>query len=218
MPLLRANGPYIWVTWLTKLLVGENSCEWAAWFKTQHEGGTWERIASTFDLASWQMNHTALLNEERLRWEERQYTVFTEKQNGFSLKGKTATLGGRPDLIARNGDAGTIIDVKTGNPNPSHSIQVILYMYAVPKALGQYRGVAFDGQVAYSDHVVNIPASAVDERFVENLSRLILRLSSPEAARRVPSHMECGFCEIPSAICPDRATGDSLDEGATDDF
>ena len=129
MPLLRANGPYIWVTWLTKLLVGENSCEWAAWFKTQHEGGTWERIASTFDLASWQMNHTALLNEERLRWEERQYTVFTEKQNGFSLKGKTATLGGRPDLIARNGDAGTIIDVQNRQSQPfaqhsSHTVHV----------------------------------------------------------------------------------------------
>ena len=28
-------------------------------------------------------------------------------------------------------------------------------MYAVPKALGQYNGVIFNGQVAYPDHVVN---------------------------------------------------------------
>ena len=28
----RRDEPYIWVTWLTRLLVGENSCEWAVWF------------------------------------------------------------------------------------------------------------------------------------------------------------------------------------------
>ena len=34
MALLRAGGLYIWVTWLTKLLSDENSCEWAAWFRS----------------------------------------------------------------------------------------------------------------------------------------------------------------------------------------
>ncbi len=33
---LRANGPYVWVTWLPRLLSGESSCEWASWFKAQH--------------------------------------------------------------------------------------------------------------------------------------------------------------------------------------
>ena len=37
MAQLRATGPYIWVTWLPRLLSGEGSCEWAAWFKAQHE-------------------------------------------------------------------------------------------------------------------------------------------------------------------------------------
>ena len=59
MAQIRANGPYIWVTWLTKLLVGENSCEWAAWFKSQHESWSWDKVASTFDQAEWQMEHTA---------------------------------------------------------------------------------------------------------------------------------------------------------------
>ena len=51
-------------------------------------------------------------------------------------------------------------------------------MYAVPRALGQYNGVNFNGQVAYPDHVVDIPAAAVDEQFTGNLSRLIHRLGS----------------------------------------
>ncbi len=60
------------------------------------------------------------------------------------------TLGGQPDLIARKGDAGTIIDVKTGKPGVAHVVQVMLYMYAVPRAIRQHQGVVFDGQVAYT--------------------------------------------------------------------
>ena len=98
MALLR-DSPYIWVTWLTKLLAGENSCEWAAWFRSQHEGWSWERVTGAFDLVGWQLKHTAGINENREHWEERGYTVFTEHQNRFTLRGKTASLGrqARPD-------------------------------------------------------------------------------------------------------------------------
>ena len=64
-------------------------------------------------------------------------------------------------MIARKGSSGTSIDVKTGRPGPSHVVQVMLYMYAVPKAMGRHYGVDFDGRVAYGDHEVEIPASAV---------------------------------------------------------
>ena len=218
MPQKRSGNPYIWVTWLTKLLVGENSCEWAAWFKAQHEGSSWEKVPGTFDLAGWQMKHTAQINEIRKSWEAQSYTVFTENQNVFRLAGNTATLGGKPDLIARKGSTGTIIDIKTGRPSPSHSVQVMLYMYAVPRALGQYKGMIFDGQLAYIDHAIDIPASAVDDQFIGNLSLLIRRISSPEPARRVPSYMECQFCDISSVDCLDRAAEDKLPEGQTEDF
>ena len=36
-------------------------------------------------------------------WEGRGYTVYTENQNGFALRGRSATLGGKPDLIALRG-------------------------------------------------------------------------------------------------------------------
>ena len=218
MAQIRSNGPYIWVTWLTKLLVGENSCEWSAWFRAQHEGWSWEKAASSFDLAEWQMKHTAKLNECRQQWEAQGFTVFTEAQNHFSLRGTSAALGGRPDLIAWKDGAGTIIDIKTGQARPSHSVQVMLYMYAIPKALGQYRGIRFNGKVVYADHETDVPASAVDDIFVENMSQLIRRIASETPARRVPSRMECGFCDIASADCNERAADDSLDEGATEDF
>ena len=76
-------------------------------------------------------------------------------------------------MTAQRGGCGTIIDVKTGSPSPAHSVQVMLYMYAVPRAMGQHHGVAFDGVVAYRDHDVVIPATAVDDAFIRNLARLV---------------------------------------------
>jgi hypothetical protein len=35
--------------------------------------------------------------------------------------------------------------VKTGKPGPSHIVQVMVYMYAVPWAMGRHRGVVFNG-------------------------------------------------------------------------
>ena len=80
MAQVRATGPYIWVTWLPRLLSGESSCEWAAWFKAQHEGSSWARVPSDFDQAGWLMDHTALLNEQREVWEKQGCSVLTEAQ------------------------------------------------------------------------------------------------------------------------------------------
>ena len=105
MPELRAT-PYIWVTWLTKLLVGENSCEWAAWFRSRHESWSYGKVQSHFDATTWQLNHTALLNQIRTRLEGENETVFTENQNAFTLRGSSATLVGKPDLITSSGESG----------------------------------------------------------------------------------------------------------------
>ena len=208
MPRLRGNAPCFWVTWLNGFLAVENS----------HESVSQELAPGDFDRAGWQMAHTAMVNEARESWEALGCQVLTERQNGFSLRGDAGILGSRPDLIARKGDAGTIIDVKTGKDSPSHIVQVMLYMYAVPRAIRQHQGVVFDGQVAYADHAVDIPAAVVDDKFVERLSQLIGQLAPDAPVRRVPSPGECRFCPITAADCPDRAAEDGFEEGVTTDF
>ena len=180
MAQVRATGPYIWVTWLPRLLSGESSCEWAAWFKAQHEGSSWAKAPSDFDRAGWLMDHTALLNEQREVWEKQGCSVLTEAQNSFTLRGSSASLAGKPDLVAQRRDGVTIIDAKSGRPSPHHTIQVMIYMYALPRALERYRGLALSGQVAYPDHVVDIPAAAVDEGFHQEPGEL-----NPPAGGRV---------------------------------
>ena len=215
---LRRNGPYIWITWLSKLLTGENSCEWAAWFKANHESRSWEKVPSPFGQTGWLLEHSARVVEVRSEWESDGYRVFTEGQNAFALRGRSATLGGKPDLVAVKDGGGTVIDIKTGQPSPAHNVQVMLYMYAVPKALPAYRDMAFNGIVAYPGHTVDIPATAVDGRFVEHVGRLVRRLASDSPARKVPSLGECRFCNITAADCPERVNDAGSGEGVTADF
>ena len=213
----RRERPYIWATWLPRLLSGENSCEWAVWFKANHQG--WTRQPSDFDQAQWLLDHTALVNERIGNWEVGGYDVDVEGQNRFELRGRTATLAGKPDIISHRDDAAVIIDAKTGNDSPSHTVQVMIYLYAVPKALQRYSGTKLSGQVTYRDHTVRIPAEAVDEKFIQNLGALIRRLSADEPARRVPSSQECRYCDITAADCPQRIDEASEPEsGATADF
>ena len=166
------------------------------------------------------LNHTALLNRRRADWEVGGYSVNTEGQNRFHLHGRSATLAGKPDLIAQreDGDEAVIVGEKTGQESASHIVQVMIYLYAVPKALEKYRNLKPKGQVTYRDHTVRIPAEAVDDQFVQNLGALIRRLSADKPARRVPSPQECRFCDISAADCPKRVDEPTLHQGETLDF
>ena len=51
----RREHPYICATWLPRLLTGENSCEWAVWFKAHDLN--WDRAHSDFDQSRWLISH-----------------------------------------------------------------------------------------------------------------------------------------------------------------
>ncbi len=222
MPTER-DKPFLVVTWLTKLLVGENSCEWATWYKAHYQRRPEESVPSTFDFTQWRIDHTALINKVREEYEAQGYTVTTERQNNFFLRGNVATLSGTPDLIAIRGNEGIIIDAKTGKPSASHPVQVTIYMYAVPKGLQQHRNLKFSGHVVYSDlykdQSTQIAPTAINDSFTENLLGFIQRVADTgKPARKVPSVMECGFCDIAQAQCEERAAGDERAVADTDDF
>ena len=129
----RREHPYICVTWLPRLLTGENSCEWAVWFKAHHQD--WTRTPSEFNQAEWMLNRTSLLNEQKTQWEARGQDVYVEGQNSFRLQGQSAALAGRPDLIVVRNDDALIIDIEAGQKQPSHYVQIMIYIYALPRQL-----------------------------------------------------------------------------------
>ena len=211
--------PYIWATWLPRLLIGENSCEWAVWFKAHHQN--WTKPPSEFNQAQWLLDHTALLNEVRDDWQDRGYRVYTEDQNSFRLRGNLATLAGKPDLIAQKNKEVVIIDAKTGRAGPSHAVQVMIYQYAVPLALNRYRNRnrKITGLVSYPESAVEVPGLAQNDPFVNRLTTLIRRLAAAKPATLVPSGAECRFCDITDVDCPDRVDQASQNrEGTTSDF
>ena len=140
----RREHPYIWATWLPRLLTGENSCEWAIWFKAHHQN--WTKPPSNFDQAQWLLSHTALVNERIRNWEVGGFEVDVEAQNRFELRGRTATLAGRPDIIAHREDEAVIVDAKTGHDSPSHAVQLMIYFHAVPRALDRCKTPSYAGK------------------------------------------------------------------------
>ena len=217
MPAVQRDHPYIWATWLPRLLTGENSCEWAIWFKAHYQD--WERQPSDFNQAQWLMRHTALLNQQRQQWEDDGHTVHVEGQNAFRLRGKAATLAGRPDLVVLDDRDATIIDVKTGQERSWHRVQVMIYQYALPLVFSQYRNVRVGGEVIYPYHTVRIPRGALPGQFIEELTSLIRRLAADAPPRRVPTAQECSYCEITASDCPERVDEASgHEDGTTDEF
>lgn len=215
----RRDAPFVWVTWLPRLLSGGSHCEWSSWFRAQHPRSSWEPLPSTFDHTRWALEHTALLRDEQRRLEDGGALVRTERQNQFWLRGWAATLSGMPDLVSILDGAVTVHDVKSGEHHASHAIQVMLYMWALPLARKEYAGLPIAGRVVYPDYAIDVPAGAVDAAFTARAADLIRVLADAERQpARVPSATECRFCDIPAAHCPDRIDEGGVPEGETELF
>ena len=207
MATLRDGGPYIYTTWLPKLLAGLDSCEWKIWFQVHHDGRSWDKLPSDFDLTRYNLEHTELVRLYTEEYEQRGFTVSVERQNDFRLQVDGATISGRPDIVAWRDDEAVIVDAKTAKPNPSHEIQVMLYMSWLPLIDPRFQKVKLSGEVYYGEEaVINIPAASVNDRFKEITAGLISRVTSKTPPRKAPSHSECRFCPIPisSRHCPER--------------
>ncbi len=95
----------------------------------------------------------------------------------------------------------------------------MIYQYALPLALPQYRDVRIGGEVIYPTHTVRVPRGALPNQFIEDLGALIRRLAAGSPPQRVPSAQECRFCDITAGDCPDRVEANrDTPEGTTADF
>jgi CRISPR/Cas system-associated exonuclease Cas4 (RecB family) len=146
-----------------------------------------------------------LINEVRTRLESEGRTVWTEGQNKFHFDGRAATVGGKADLVSRNGDGlYSVHDAKTGRPKDADVVQIQLYIFFLRLANGRYKGVEMDGWVEYKDSRVYVPTESVNQEFKERTVDLIKRLASIEPARVVPSESDCRYCDLTLADCPSR--------------
>ena len=189
---------------LSRLLSGDDWCEWRAWFQAHHCNDSWTRADTNFDNVRWKMEHSKLLWESSERLEEHGYTVRVEKENKSWVDGACATVSGQPNLVVKKDIDITVMDVKTGAPRQWDIIQVMLYMYGLGRYVTAWGDITLKWRVVYSDHVVDIPADAISPEFIEDMGSLIRRMADEKPALVVPSRTECGFCPITLEDCPQR--------------
>lgn len=205
----KRDKPYIWVTWLTRLITGEQQCEYAAWLKAHYK---LDKAPSTFNSRQWNIDHTQLMHTRRDELESKGYKVLLEDQNSFKMCFPGGiTVSGKADLVALKLAPepalpwyGLVVDCKTGKPKDSDQVQVMIYMLALPLCVERYRGLRFNGQVAYKDHVVPITWDEIDSNFKELVRNLVLRTGNPKLCRTVPSYNECKWCDVLKGDCPEK--------------
>jgi RecB family exonuclease len=200
----KRDNAFVWTTWLAKVMAGDQSCEWASWFKAHYED--YDKAPSDFDLAKWKINHTRRLRELRVERQKVGERVFSEGENEIRYKAPSGvTVVGKPDLIAvpPNGNP-TVYDVKTGQQKASDQVQVLIYMYLLPLGVAAYKGTKPAGCVVYNDTRIQIPSEAVDEKFAADFAYFLDVIGSVEPAAKVPSRNECRYCDIARTECPER--------------
>jgi CRISPR/Cas system-associated exonuclease Cas4 (RecB family) len=202
------ESPYAWVTWITKLVSGEATCEWALWFRARHY---WDKLESGADLNSWTADHDALVTWRAKKLRADGLTVFLERD--LRLEGKTATISGKPDIGYDHEGVFWFEDCKTGKKRDSDHVQVLMYMW-----LYSFRyKVPIRGRVVYKDAVID-----VDHERLTNIKDAVLKLiamaTSNSAPSRSPSPSECRSCNIPSYYCEDRQHSPNGEIFQTDEF
>lgn len=211
----KRDKVFVWPSWISKLVAGEEQCEWKYWLKAHY---SFDKEPSDFNLAKWTVNHNSLLRNRREELIKLGYKVFVEDQNSFRLNIKIndidIIISGKCDIIAFKEENGkTIIavieDGKTGRAKTSDSIQIMFYMLLVPKAIEKYKDIKFDGCIVYKEGVTNVPIPAEaaydDESLKSTIWECIKRIAGEEnECLKVPSCNECKKCDVPKALCGDK--------------
>ncbi len=199
----RRETPYVWVTWISRLLAGEAHCGWAAWFRAHHT--MYEKRPASFDFAKWTAEHGQMVRERAAVLAKEGFQVGIEEQNKLNLRGGSgATLGGKPDLIAVRGREVLVVDCKTGQTRGADYFQVLLYMLALPMCRPQFKEYNLRGRVQYRDNPLDIPAEELTEEAAAKIWELMEHVVGEGEPERVPSAGECAFCDITKRDCPDR--------------
>lgn len=200
-PIARGGKPYLWVTWLTKVLGGDQ-CLFAPWFKAHFKYAKYE--LETEKLQEWNRDHTALMREVRTELEENGWHVCGESENDFRLEGAVAIVAGKPDIIATMPGHVLVVDGKTGQPRESDWWQIAIYLFAIGKTCRDLTGELL-GEVRYrSGRGITVRTEDITQPRVDEFVRVVKVVAGPTPPAPSPSRQECRRCNIGPADCSAR--------------
>lgn len=245
MPDALRRSPFVWVTWLTGLLSGDKQCQYALWYRAQHQ---YEKRPDDHqaDLSKWKADHARMVQSRADTLRQRGWHVYTESENKFMVYGALATLLAVPDIVAvRTGEpdllrgialdgeipvdspeaeqgqpVAVVEDCKTGKRKDSDYWQVVIYMMFLPVLKGQMKerllGARPSGTVVYNDGDVVIPVSHANQTARESAAKLMRMAAGTEPPRPTPSSGECGWCDV--ANCTFRVAREDVATAEATDF
>lgn len=201
-PIRRAGKPYIWATWLAKILGGDQ-CVRSVWFKAHYQYDKLpERNAE--QLAEWNREHNAMMRERRAELEANGWTVQTEQD--FKLEGNAAVIAGKEDLVATMPGHVLIVDGKTGRRRDADFWQVLIYLWA--RTLRPKK--ADDPTTKIAGEVFYKRGQPVDVRVADvahhepTLVQMVQLIAGPDEPTPNPTKYECGRCNIRPEDCARR--------------
>ncbi len=199
----RRRGTYVWASWITGLLSGDEQCAFKVWLRANYKV---DKVPSSFDLKQWSAQHAEMVREvaDRLRADD--WAVSVEDQNKFHITVGQVRLGCKPDIVAVRGTEAVVVDCKTGQPRDSDVWQGVLYMRGAVLALG-LDGYRVSGRLEYrndTEDAVDIPPERVSEESRGLIARIITAAGAVDPPLQVPSPSECSRCDILPADCPSR--------------
>ena len=198
----RRDNSYIWVTWITGLLSADKQCEWSAWFHAHFQD--FAKRPSDFNMAAWKAAHGEMVRTRVEDLVAEGWTVTVEEQNKFTLPGRAATLGGKPDIVAVRDGEGLVVDCKSGKQRDSDWFQVLTYMRVLPLTHAGCKDVRLAGEVQYRETSVPIAPERLTDPLKALMRGVIERVGGAAPAVKVPSFSECRFCDLTAADCPER--------------
>ena len=78
----------------------------------------------------------------------------------------------------------------------------MIYMYALPRAMPQYKDAKLAGQIVYNDRTDRVPPCGIDQSFVRNLSELIRRIAAPDPPSSFPAPKNVDYATSPCRTAP----------------
>lgn len=207
--------PYVWATWVTKLLSGEDRCWWRAWYKAHHKYEKTPDDPERKDFFSqYTSKHDALVVRRAEELRRDGWVVKVEDEGEFVLRGRGGDLAGKPDIVAmRDGGEVLVVDAKAGKRRESDKWQVLLYLWALSLSWLRDAGVRhWAGEVQYAEPPRQEVPPLTAER-AEKIGRALQVVTGEESPDAVPSRGECQFCDV--AACPVRWVNDDAAGDAT---
>jgi hypothetical protein len=207
----KRHRPYVWVTWITKLLGGDDRCLWKAWYKSQYK---YEKQPETPErqefFAKYTAKHDAITRTRAAELKALGYLTKEEDENKFKLQGKAGDLAGKPDLTGIKDDTALVVEAKSGKRREADLWQVLVYLFALPRTWMKGSGLKLVGEVEYANERRQVPP--LDEQRAQKIGQIMQTVTGPDIPPTSPSFHECRYCDIIG--CEDKVTEDDTPTGS----